>query len=390
MTASTPVRLPQAWLILPAIVFACAGAPEPEPCPVLRLGLLIIQSGETWESSGEPTLQGATLATEEINLGGGVRVGGVAHQVELVIRDFDDRTDAATTSARTLLNQQDVHAIIGPQFSRHAIAVSNLAEDARVPMISPMSSSPLTTRGKDWVFRVAFADDYQAEVMARFAGEELGARSAAILYEVSSDYSRGLGALFADQFVANGGSIVATETFTGGRAEDFSEPLARIAAAHPDVVYLPNETAYAAAQIRQARALGLDAVLLGSDTWDVARIAEVPEAEGSFVLDLWVPNVGTPAARAFGDRFRNAFGVEPKTSAATTYDAVFLVAQALSDQEEVSPASIRAGLASIRSFQGVTGRIRYAGSGDPIRSAVMLRLEGGVPTIHQILDPPGL
>jgi branched-chain amino acid transport system substrate-binding protein len=388
MTPRSPAPPPRAWPILSVIALACAPAPEPEPAPVLRLGVLAVLGDVTWETSGQPTVQGATLAAEELNDGGGVEVGGVAHQVELVIREFEDRPDAATTSARALLNQQDVHAIIGPQFSRHAIAVSNLAEAARVPMISPMSSSPLTTRGKEWIYRIAFADDFQAEVMARFAGEELGARRAAMLYDVSSDYSRELAALFATQFVGNGGAIVADETFTGDRADDFSDQLGRIAAASPDVVYLPNETPNATAQIVQARALGLDAVLLGSDTWDVSRVAAAPQAEGSFVLDLWVPDLETVAARGFGDRFREAFGVEPKTSAATTYDAVFLIAQALSGQESVSPSNIRAGLASIRSFEGVTGLIRYAGSGDPVRSAVMLRLENGVPIVHKVLAPP--
>ena len=205
---------------------------------------------------------------------------GTPHRVEIVVKDYEDRADSATSVARALINQERIDALIGPQFSRHAIPVSVVAENARMPMLSPMSSNPATTKGKNFVFRLAFLDDFQGSVMGRFAANELGASRAAVLYDKTTAYGRSLSDVFRRAFEDEGGQIVAFESYTFDEPLDYREQLARIGATDPDVLYLPNDTERVVAQIRQASELGIDAILLGGDMWDMEAFNVCPRATG--------------------------------------------------------------------------------------------------------------
>ena len=164
-------------------------------------------------------------------------------------------------------------------------------------MVSPLSSSPATTEGKRFVFRLAFLDDVQGAAMGRFAAEELDARRAGVLYDISTAYGRNLAAIFRESFEKHGGRIVAFESYTRDQPLDFREPLTRIRRTTPDVLYLPDETEAVAAQILQAREQGLDMTILGGDTWDMESFKLMPESDGAFMAHQWHPSIDTAEAR---------------------------------------------------------------------------------------------
>ncbi len=160
--------------------------------------------------------------------------------MKLIVKAYDDRPDSATSVARALVNQSQIHVLIGPQLSRHAIPVAIVAEDAEIPMVSPMSSSPGTTAGRRFVFRLAALDDVQGRAMGEFAADDLAARRAAVLYDISTDYSRSLAEWFRRAFESGGGKVVAVESFTRDEPLEYRESLDRIAAASPDVLVPPE------------------------------------------------------------------------------------------------------------------------------------------------------
>ena len=248
--------------------------------------------------------------------------------------------DSATSVARALINQERIDALIGPQFSRHAIPVSVVAENARMPMLSPMSSNPATTAGKNFVFRLAFLDDFQGDVMGRFAAKELGASRAAVLYDETT----------------------------------------------PDVLYLPNETERVVAQIRQARELGIDAVLLGADMWDVEVFKLIPECDGAFIAHQWHYAMDTPEARRFVELYRDSHSTVPKVTAAMTFDAINLLLRAIESRGSKDPDSIRAALAETGEYTGATGTIRFTGSPDPARSVVISKIHEGETSLFRVVD----
>ena len=373
-------------LVLLALGGACGDGSTSPAGAELRIGVLAL-TGRLAAASGEPTIEAARLAADQWNARGGVEVDGRAYRVNVVVRTHEDRPAAAAGAARALINHEHVIALVGPQLSRHAIPVSALAEAARVPMISPMSSNRETTAGKRYVFRLAFLDDVQGAVLARFSRDELKAERAAVLYDVSRAYSRDLARLFQRDFESLGGRVVTVETFTSDQPIDYVDQLARIGRESPDVLFLPNFTMHDSVQARQARELGIDAVLLGSDVWDAARMAEIPAADGAYLTHQWNSAYPAEPARRFIEDYRAAYREMPRATAAMTYDAVNLLLEVISSRGSFDADAVRDGLAAVTDFEGATGRVRFAGTGDPVRSVTVSRLQGGAMVFHAVVDP---
>jgi branched-chain amino acid transport system substrate-binding protein len=352
----------------------------------VRIGLLATFTGPFAEVSGIPTRQGAQLAVDEA--GGTVQVGRHRYRITLVEGTFDDRADAAAAAARALINQQGVVALIGPQFSRHAIPVSLLAEDARVPMISPMSSNPATTAGRQYVFRLAFLDDVQGAVMALFATENLHARTAAVLYDVATAYSRDLAGRFRDAFVAHGGRVSAFESYTTDRMGDIDAQVRRVVAAHADVLFLPNFPDAVALQVQRLQAAGFRGTLVGSDSWDPIAL---PPLRGirAFVTNQWRPDLPAEGARRFNSEFRRVYGVEPRATGALTYDAVRILLGALRRAGTLDPDSVRAAIAATAGYDGASGTITFAGRADPARSVAVSEIKDrSLETVRLVAPAP--
>ncbi len=370
------------WMVPGILALACTS-----PTPEIRIGVLVGTTGARQVSSGVGTVQSALLAEQLVNASGGIVVGGRPHQVRVIIRDIGDQADRATSQARELLNRDSVVALVGPQFSRDAIPVASLAEQARVPMISPMSTHPNTTLGKRYVFRVAFTDDLQGEALARFARETLGAKRAALLYDVALDYSRNLSRVFQAEFTARGGVVVSDQQFTSDQATDFTAQLTRIRAARPDVIFAPNFTNADSIQVIQARQLGLGATFLGSDAWNDVSLREVPEAEGAYFTVLWHSAIATAEADSFLAQYRRAYATTPNTTAAATWDAFQMLFAAIRSAGSVNPDSIRDAIAATDGFRGATGVLNYRGGGDPRKSVYIMRLTNGQGVFQQLVDP---
>lgn len=374
---------PRAFSLVPAAVLCCAGCGE--PAPPIRIGLLPYLTGVRIEFSGQGTMDAAAMAVSEINATGGLLVAGQRHLVELRIRDAGEQVDFATAAARALINHDSVVALIGPQFSRDALAVAMLAEGDHIPMITPMASLPEVTRNRPFVFRMAFTDDEQGASLSRFAREDLRAQRAAVLYDVADDYARGLAETFQLGFLAGGGVIVASETFTTD-APSYRDQLGRIAATRPEVLFLPSYMPLVQGQMEQARAAGIEAVFLGTDVWDGNVLSRIPVAEGAYQTAQWWPDTTVAAIANFMTRFQDRYGRRPAGTEAATWDAVRLLAAAIQAAGATEGTALQAALAATSGFQGVTGEISFDPDGNPTKSAVLLRLGPGGPVR---IGPPG-
>jgi branched-chain amino acid transport system substrate-binding protein len=373
------------WLPL-----ACAQGPPPAEHPdEFRVGLLATLSGAVAETAGKSTVEGAQLAVKAANDAGGISAGGRQQHVSLVVEDDQDRAEAAVDAARKLISQEGVAVVVGPQFSRNAIPVAAVAENARVPMISPASTQPETTAGKRYVFRAAFTDPFQGRVLAVFARDELHAQRVAVLYDVASAYNKGLAEIFRDAFQAGGGQVVAFESYTTDVKSSVASQLERVRTSTPQVLFLPNYADEVPAQVEQARQLGIGSALLGSDSWGDIEATDLQKLEGAFYTGHWAPDMGSAQAQAFVAAYRQAYGRPPTETAALTYDALGLLFQAVARQGALDPESVRNALASVDSYTGVTGTMRFQGTGDPVRSIVMLQIHGGRPTFYKLVDPQG-
>ncbi len=373
-------------VLMSVIAAALAGcAPQDQKIDEIRIGVIAPITGGI-PNVGKSTVEAAQMAAQEINDAGGLEVAGRKYTITLVIEDNQDKAETAVAVAEKLINQEYVVALIGPQASRNAIPVAQVAENARIPMISPWSTNPDTTANKQYVFRVAFIDPFQGQVMARFSFEELNATKAAVLYDIASPYNKGIAEIYKQVFEAAGGKVVAFESYTTGEV-DFTKQLEKIKNSGAEILFLPNYENEVPLQAEQAHQIGLDIPFIGSDAWGTIAPENRAALEGAYFSTHYAPDIADEPARTFIENYTKLYGHTPDDVAALTYDAFGLLFQAIQSQGLAEPEAIRTGLAGIESFLGVTGNMKYSGSGDPIKSAVVLRVVNGEFVFYKLATP---
>lgn len=373
-------------LLLAGVAIGCTQQLPPQPQPnEIRLGLIVSLTGDG-TASGQSTVRGAELAAQEINDRGGLDVGDRRYRIMLQIEDDRDEVDVAVSAARKLIYGDSVAAIIGPQLSRNAIPVAKFVESIQIPMISPVSTNPETTQGKRYVFRATFVDSVQGRVIAQFTYDELKARTAAVLYDIASPYNQGIATVFKQVFEAEGGKVVAFESYTTGE-KDFRTQLKTIQQRQPDVLFLPNYSQEVVLQAKQARQIGINATLLGADAWNGIQPKDRSAVEGAFYSDQYSRDTTNPKTQAFIHQYRQVYGEDPDSVAAATYDAMYLLFKAIQSQGKIDSESIHQGLSELERYDGVTGTIEYRGTGDPLKSVVISQIKKGQPVFYQQVDP---
>jgi branched-chain amino acid transport system substrate-binding protein len=369
-------RADSSILTLAATVVALAGCggektPGAEGIQVGFFGALTGPTA-TFAQSGK---NGVTLAVEEINAAGGV-LGG--KRLDLLVEDDRGETTEAASAVSKLITRDHVVALIGEQASSRTIAAAPIAQSYGVPMISPTSTNVEVTKKGDYIFRVCFTDAYQGAVIASFARKNLEARTAVQLVDVRNDYSVGLAEAFRNSFQKAGGRLLAELKYSEGD-NDFSAQLTAIRPLDPDVLVVPGYYTDAGLIARQAKALGLRAVLLGADGWDSPKLVEIggEAVEGAYFSNHYSADDPSPAVRQFVAAYRKKYGVDPDSIAALSYDAMKLLADAIRRAGSTEGKRVRDALADTRDFAVVSGAITMDADRNPIKPAVILKVEGG-------------
>ena len=361
------------WLFLVIILApGCGGAPGDE----IRIGVNAELTGSK-PTVGDSCKKAMELLASQVNAAGGLKLGDKKYRLKLLVEDNEDKAESAAAVAQKLISQNNVLAIIGPNASGNAIPAARICEDNGVIMISPWSTNPKTTEGKKFVFRACFIDDFQGQVMAKFARDHLQAQTAAVLYDVASEYNKGIAEFFKQSFEAMGGRVVAFASYTKDD-KDFSSQLTTIKAANPGVLFLPNYYNEVPLQVQQARRLGITCPFIGSDSWGSPEILTLcgVELEESYFSTHYAPDIATDTAQKFIKAYEAKYGKKPDDVAALTYDAGKLLLTAISQAGTLERQKVRDALAAVQDFEGVTGSMKFHGTGDPIKSAVIIHVTG--------------
>ena len=365
-------------MLLTVVLSAC----QPAAPTTIKVGLNVELTGSI-PVVGESSKNAAELAIKEINDAGGLDVGGTKYTIELLVEDNEDKAESAVAAAQKLATG-GVLAMIGPNASRNAIPASVVAESSSMPMISPWSTNPKTTKvgdtaeSKKFVFRAAFIDDFQGVVAAKFAMNELKTTKPAILYDVSSEYNKGIAEVYKRTLEENGIQVVSFETYTNGD-KDFSSQLTSIQNAGADSLFLPNYYSEVPLQVQQAHKAGFTGNILGSDSWGNIELVTLcgDECEGYYFTTHYAADIATPKAQAFIKAYEAAYGTTPDDVAALTYDSFGLLFQSIQAAGKLDRQAARDAMAAITSYEGVTGNMQFQGTGDPVKSAVILQIKDG-------------
>jgi branched-chain amino acid transport system substrate-binding protein len=332
---------------------------------------------------GEGTKFAAQMWLEDIKAAGGLEVGGKKYQVELVIEDNESKAESAVKVNTKMITEDEVLVIVGPQSSKQAIPAGGVANNYNTPMISPWSTNPDTTKDRPFVFRGCFLDPFQGPVLANFIKEEFGFKKAAVLYDVASDYPKGLAEFFKEAWekVNGAGSVVAFESFTTKDA-DFSSQLTKIIKSGAEVLFTPQYYNEVALIVQQAHELGWNKPIVGSDSWGSAETVELcgKDCYGLFFSTHYAAAGAKGETKAFIDRYNKKYGYVPDDVGALTWDALRIVQKAIQSAGKITGnvekdrKAIRDALAKIKEFDGITGKMTFTEDGDPIKCAVIVKI----------------
>jgi branched-chain amino acid transport system substrate-binding protein len=361
-------------LLFALALFACA----PAGPDTIKIGVNAPLTGDI-PKEGEQTKFAAEMWLEAI--GGELTVGGTTYTVELVIEDNESKAESAAAVNTKLITQDEVLVIIGPQSSKQAVPAGGVANDNSTPMISPWSTNPNTTLDRPWVFRVPFLDPFQGPVVANFVAEEFGYTNAGVLYDVASDYPKGLADNFKDGWENLGYEVVAFESFTTGDT-DFSAQITNIMNAGAEFIFTPQYYNEVGLIVQQAHELGWDAPIVGSDSWGSPDTVELcgEDCYGLFFSTHYAAEGATGATKAFIDEYNANYGYVPADVGALTWDAFKIIEQALQDCGEITGdlaadrQCVRDAMAGITNFEGITGNMTFTEEGDPIKCAVIVQI----------------
>lgn len=324
-----------------------------------------------------------------------VDINGTTYNIELVEVDNQSDKTAAVTAAQSLISS-GVVGVLGSYGSGVSIAAGQTFAEAGVPAIGCSCTNPQVTLGNDFYFRTCFLDPFQGTVMASYAAEEMGYKTAAIISQNGDDYSTGIAAYFKQAFEQLGGTIVADETYQTNES-DFNAILTTVKASNAECVFIPCSIATATLILPQAQAVGLEAHILGSDTWENESIvmAAGSAAEGVVFSTFFDENdESTPMAKDFVNGFKAYLNEDAQritlnggtdgvaAVSALGYDAYMTMVAALADLDgvegDLTSVNLRDALVTVN-HDGVTGNITFDETGDANKdSAYLKKVENGV------------
>ena len=375
-------------LIAALLIFAFGGCQGGKASgDVIKIGVFEPMTGAN-AAGGAMEVEGITLANE---LNPTVTVGGKTYKVELVIVDNKSDKVEAANAVQRLVDRDKVNVILGSWGSSLSMSGGEVARD-KVPCIGLSCTNPLVTLDNDWYFRVCFIDDFQGTVMANYAYNDLGARTAVIVREVGNDYSVGLAKFFVDNFVRLTGSpsaILTTVNYNTGDL-DFSAQLTTIRSRNPDVIFAPGNYTESALVMKQARELGIRTPIIGGDTWETPEFIEVgrERVEGAVFSTFFAAEyAGSPEAITFLTEYGKRYNKEPAAVTALGYDGYLVALDAIKRADSADPAKIRDALAATSGFAGATGICTLDENGDATKSAFIKAVEDGKFVFRTIVNP---
>ncbi|MGH9966224.1 MAG: ABC transporter substrate-binding protein [Pyrinomonadaceae bacterium] len=381
-------RLLISLLLLAAFLFSFACERRGGPGAGGETGQIIVGyygdlTGRT-SNFGVSTRNGVLMAADEINKAGGIN----GRQITILSEDDEGRPEKAATVVTKLIDQDRVIALLGEVASGNSLAAAPKAQSAHVPMISPSSTNPAVTQVGDYIFRVCFIDPFQGEVMAKFAANTLKAKTAAIMLDFNSPYSRGLTEFFEKSFTKLGGHVVSKQSYTQGD-RDYKGQLTSIRSLNPDIIYVPGYYGEVGVIAKQAKQLDIKAPMLGGDGWDAPQLWELggDALNGSYISNHYSVEDPSPAIQKFVADFKGRYNIVPDALAALGYDAMRVLGDALKRAGTSEGSKLRDAIATTKDFAGVTGVITINAERNAVKPAVVLKLQDGKYVYQETISP---
>ena len=368
------------YLITISILCSLIGPRYVDAADTIKVAAIFAKSSKMAFGNSD-ALNGVRFSIEKLNSQGGL----LGKQIELL--EFDNKGSALGSKiAAKKAVEAGVVTVFGANWSSHSMAMAPVLQRAKIPMITPISTNPDVTKVGNYIFRVCYTDPFQGEILSQFALQSLNAKSAGILVNVDDRYSEGLAEYFSTHFQNNGGKVLFTEEYLENTA-DFSHFLKILKMSDPDVVFLPGHTKMSAFILNQVYNNDIRTPFLGGDGWNDSMYEIAGNAlEGHYYSNHWHQDSPSEKSKAFVENYKmNKKEIRPVSALAE--DSVFLFAEAVKKAHSIVPSEIRDAIEKTVNFEGVTGTLNFNEHGDPTKSAVILKFDGGNSKFVKTIDP---
>jgi branched-chain amino acid transport system substrate-binding protein len=361
---------------------AMALAAEP-----IKIGALYCLTGGM-SSIDTPSLDGAKLKAKLINESGGL-LGG--RQIEIIGVDTKTDQKASAMGAKKVLSEGIV-AGIGYSDPAFVLPAAPLFQKQGIPFVT--SGATLPTLPKmigDYMFMTPFGDDDQSYAIADYTVKKLGAKKIAVWTDNSMDFTKTLSRFYKERIVELGGEVVLEDFFMMGD-KDFSAQIARLKGSGAEAVFvsaIPNEAGLTVKQIREA---GLNIPIVSGDGFDTELVTTVPGptmANDVYFSTHTYREDTRPEVLAFIEAYKAEYGRDPENAfAALGFDAIGLIADAITRAGSAEPAAIKKALSETKGYKAVTGAITYSRpSGVPVKGVSVISVKGGTYKVEEIWYP---
>ena len=322
---------------------------------------------------------GAQIAAEEINAQGGV-------QLEILPADDQGDGELGVNAYNDLLDK-GVSIMLSTVTSGSCIAVSDVAFEDRVFMLTPSGSADVITDGKDNMFRVCFKDSAQGLASAQYIYDKKLATKVGVIYNNALDYSIGIYNSFKTKAAELGLEIVAEAAFSDDTNADFSVQISKMKDAGAELVFLPIYYTPASMILQQANAVDYAPIFFGVDGMDGILGLEGFDkslAEGVMLLTPFSADAEDELTKNFVATYTAAHGDIPNQFAADAYDGVYALAAAIeaagitADTSAEDACEMLISVFPTIEITGLTGTMRWDASGEVDKTPTAVVITDGV------------
>lgn len=350
----------------------------------------VIKVGGSYELTGNVANYGKSIqsgfkmAVDEAN-----KAGINGKKIELIESDNKSEPSESGNSITKLVTQNKVIAVVGPATSGCVAAGSPITTANKIPHIAPAATAPGITvengKVKEFMFRACFIDPFQGQVMAVFANNTLKVKNIAILYDSSSDYSKGLAEVFQKTLEGKGGKIVAKEAFLS-KDLDFKASLTKLKASNPEAIYVPGYYEEVSKIIKQAREIGLNVPMLGCDGWESPKLAEIAGKDalkGCYYVSAFSAQDKDPSVQKFIADYKAKYQKDPDIFAMQGYNAGLVLVDAIKRAGTTDGTKLAKAIAETKDLPVASGKLTFDANHNPVMPALIISLEGGTPTLKE-------
>lgn len=363
-------------MVFAATAAGCGGGQAPaqsgnSAAGAAKIGVVSFLSGGG-AAYGEAIRQGLELARDEINAKGKTKL-------ELVFEDSKGEKNEAINATNKLIHKDNVLAIIGPTLSGEMFAAGPIASQAGVSIMGTSTTAEGITDIGDYVFRNSLPESLALPSVVKKAKEKLGLKKVAIMYSNNNDFTVSGFKTFEQAIKDNGLETVTVETFAD-KDTDFSAQLTKIAALKPDAIFISALYQEAALILKKAREIGVTVPVIGNNGFNSPQLIKLAgsAAEGAVVASPWYPGKEDEKVKNFVAAFKAKYNKEPDQFSAQAYDALYIMANAIENAGSTTDRKkLRDSLATVKDFQGVTGKFAFDAKRNPAMDVTILVVKDG-------------